>query len=207
MKVKLVLLALSKIILDDRAQMRERLSEEHILALMDLRTRGKAFKDVPVVFFDGENHWCADGFHRITAESRLGRKRIEVEIRQGTLRNAIWYAIGANQEHGLSRKPEDKRRGGLGPLHDEVWGAWSQREIAKQAGVSEGLVRIIKAELKLSAYNTQIGGVKTMRGGTTYTMQPRKAFADMTAPEQVTAINEAENNCPTCGQEWPKEED
>lgn len=38
-----------------------------------------------LVYSDGQTRWLADGFHRVRAMQRMGRKTIEVEIVQGTL--------------------------------------------------------------------------------------------------------------------------
>jgi ParB-like chromosome segregation protein Spo0J len=37
-----------------------------------------------MVYHDGQNYWLADGFHRVTAAQRLGRKRIKATIVPGT---------------------------------------------------------------------------------------------------------------------------
>ena len=104
--------------------------------------------------------------------------------------------------HGRANRrqqPHDvSRRRSLAGAHQQ------QQRAGRQAGVGEKLVRIVKGELKLSASETQIGGAKVCRGGTTYTMKPRKKFAEMTEEEQVAAMNEAERFCPTCGQAWPE---
>src|SRR5262245_46806125 len=50
----------------------------------------------PVAFFDGQTKWLADGLHRIGADRKLDRTEVEVEVRPGTKRDAILYAVGAN---------------------------------------------------------------------------------------------------------------
>lgn len=37
------------------------------------------------VRFDGAHYRCQDGFHRLEATKRLGRKKIKVEVSSGTL--------------------------------------------------------------------------------------------------------------------------
>jgi hypothetical protein len=148
-----------------------------------------------VVFKDKLGHyWLASGFHRLLAHKLAKRKYIACDVREGELRDAILFSVGCNRQHGLRREPADKRRAVLTLLIDEEWGQWAGREIAKQCGVSEGLVRILKKEL--SAHKTQIPQpVKVTRGGTSYTMMPhptRKRIDEMTAKEQADALNEAE---------------
>ena len=48
------------------------------------------------VYHDGDAYWLADGFHRITAARQHGRFVCEADIRQGTQRDAILHAAGAN---------------------------------------------------------------------------------------------------------------
>ena len=61
-----------------------------------------------VVFCDGTDYWLADGFHRLEAHRQVGFRDIEVDLKLGTKRGAILYAVGANASHGLRRTPADK---------------------------------------------------------------------------------------------------
>lgn len=99
-----------------------------------------------VVYHDGDAYWLADGFHRITAARQHGRFVCEADIRQGTQRDAILHAAGANAEHGLRRTPEDKRRAVLRLLEDAEWGRWSDREIARTCKVSHPFVAKVRTE-------------------------------------------------------------
>lgn len=210
---KLTVVAIDKINLGGPTQMRASLSEEHILELMEVRRKGN-YKDPPILFYDGTTYWPGDGHHRVSADKRLGNKRIEAEVREGELRDAILYAIGANKDHGLPRKPEDKRRAVVTLLDDPVWSKWSQAEIARRAGVSDFLVATIKAERATSASFIKKGCAERLarRGTQVYTINThpgpgRPKFADMDAAKQKEAIKEAEEVCPTCGQPWPKDDD
>ena len=40
------------------------------------------------VFFDGEFHWLADGFHRHAAHVKNGSVEIDADVREGTKRDA-----------------------------------------------------------------------------------------------------------------------
>ncbi len=70
----------------------------------------------PVVVFDTEEGLLlADGYHRVAAARRLGRKTVEAEVRTGSRHDALLYAaaVGAAQR-GIS--PEEaasyiRRRG------------------------------------------------------------------------------------------------
>ena len=107
---------------------------------------GSAFPPV-VVFFDGEDYWLADGFHRLKAAVQLGRNDIEADVRPGTRREAVLFSMGANAEHGLKRSPEDKRRAVLVLLQDEEWVNWADREIARRTRTTHPFVAKLRAEI------------------------------------------------------------
>jgi hypothetical protein len=83
-----------------------------------------------VVFDDGTTKWLSDGFHRYTAAQQTGGKvdRLDCEIRQGTKRDAMLFALGSNTDHGLRPSAADKRKAVSRMLQDEEWGQWADRE-------------------------------------------------------------------------------
>src|SRR5689334_9839092 len=115
-----MLLELSKIRTDGGTQARaavpEATVEEYTQALID-----KAVFPPVVVFYDGTEYWLADGFIRVAAHKGQARDVIEADVREGTLRDAILYSVGANAEHGLPRTLEDKRRAVRTLLDDPEW--------------------------------------------------------------------------------------
>jgi hypothetical protein len=72
---------------------------------------------------------------------------VEADVRQGTRRDAVLYSAGANATHGLRRTNEDKRRAVTVLLEDEEWRGWSDREIARKAGVSNRFVGNVRDEV------------------------------------------------------------
>ena len=82
---------------------------------------------------DGLVYWLADGFHRYHAHRRAGLKQIQVDVREGMLREAILYSVGANAAHGLRRGNEDNRKAIMTLLRDEEWVKWSNRDIPADA--------------------------------------------------------------------------
>lgn len=100
-----------------------------------------------IVFYDGNDHWLADGFHRYHAEKQIGRWIIDAEVRQGTRRDAVLFSVGANASHGLRRTNADKRRAVETLLRDEEWSNWSNREIARKCSVSDIFVGKIRENL------------------------------------------------------------
>ena len=96
-----------------------------------------------LVVDDGTAIWCVDGFHRIKAAMALNRPNIECDVIYGTREEAMWWAAGANQRHGVRRTNADKRRAvalALNAAPDA-----SLREIAEHCGVSHQNVANFKA--------------------------------------------------------------
>ncbi len=96
---------------------------------------------------------------------------IAVEVRQGTQRDAVLYSCGANATHGLRRTNADKRRAVLRLLEDSEWSQWSDREIARQCGVSNRFVSNLRKSICERYTDTKLNTErKVQRGGTTYTV-------------------------------------
>lgn len=100
------------------------------------------------VFHDGKTFWLADGFHRHSAAKSIGREQVLCVVKEGTKRDAILFACGANSTHGLRRSNEDKRRAVECLLKDEEWSQWSDRRIAEVAGVSHTTVATLRNSIE-----------------------------------------------------------
>jgi len=138
-----------------------------------------------VVFYDGAEYWLGDGFHRLAAAEKHGRFVVEADVRQGTQRDAVLWAAGANAAHGLRRSAEDKRRAVMRLLEDEEWGQWSDREIARRCIVSHPTVATIRAELAQLTGKFTSERVYTNKHGETAVMQTA-AIGNGTAAETDT---------------------
>lgn len=136
-------LELAKIRIDGGTQPRASIDED---VVADYAER---IADLPPahVFFDGAEHWMADGFHRYHGNAKAGKKKMLVFIHKGTKREAILFSVGANAEHGLRRTNADKRRSVETLLKDEEWGKKSARWVADQAKVSHDFVCRVRNEL------------------------------------------------------------
>src|SRR3954465_6833095 len=75
-----------------------------------------------VVFYDGEHYYLADGDHRREAAIVLGLETIDCEVRTGTERDALLFALGSNVNHGLRRTNADKNHCVRIVLDDAEWG-------------------------------------------------------------------------------------
>ena len=137
-----VMLPLKEIRLNGGTQMRESIDQDTVQDYAGL------LDELPpvVVFNDGKQHWLADGFHRVKAAQFADRDAIACEIRQGSRRDAVLFAVSANARHGLRRSNADKRKGVMALLSDKEWCRWSDREIARQCAVSGALVTVLRRE-------------------------------------------------------------
>jgi len=69
---------------------------------------GQSFPPVEV-YFDGSKYWLADGFHRLLAYKRAGKSEVQSNIFQGSRKDALLHALGANSRNSLYRSNADKR--------------------------------------------------------------------------------------------------
>ncbi len=157
------------------------------------------------VFFDGQTHWLADGFHRIKAAAMAGIAEISADVRDGSFRDALRHALGANA---------DKRRAVEAALADPEWGALSNRKIAGLCRVSHAFVNIIRSESgNVSTSTTGAGASEPSktpyrnRYGRIVGMNPtnigkgrRKAPAPPPAPPamELPDLHEPPRPCPFC---------
>ncbi len=145
-------------------------AEEYALAMSE----GDEFPPV-TVFFDGSNYWLADGFHRVVGAEGAGLLEINADVRQGSLRNAVLYSVGANAAHGARRTNEDKRQAVSRLLNDPEWAQWSDREIARQCRVGNKFVGDVRKAICVPNTDNIFQPLedkpkrKVTRNGTTYT--------------------------------------
>lgn len=137
---------LSDIRTDGGTQMRAELDSDVYFGYRDLFRAGV---DLPPldVFHDGSTYWLADGFHRFYGAREAKLPDIKCNVHQGTVRNAILFACGANQAHGLRRSNADKRNSVEALLNDESWVLWSDNRIADTCGVSQNFVSEVRKQL------------------------------------------------------------
>jgi|GEM_PF-1778490 len=141
-------IARDRIRLDGGTQPRAEIDRDYVSELAADLQRGVSLPPV-TVFFDGENYWLADGFHRWHAHQEAGYTKLSCQVRQGTRRDAVLYSVGVNAEHGKRRSDADKRRQIETLLNDPEWTQWSDREIAKRCKVSPTTVGKIRASLSV----------------------------------------------------------
>ncbi len=161
---------LSEIRTDGGTQARAGLDEAKVAEYQERIEAGDRLPAMDVVY-DGTNYWLWDGFHRHAAALRANRTTYLVDVRQGTRRDAVRLACGANAKHGLPRTDSDKRRAVVTMLEDEEWGEWSDRKIAGECVVSPTFVGKVRASLTVHVDSEPVQErTYTPRHGTTATM-------------------------------------
>jgi hypothetical protein len=148
---------LERIKTDGGTQMRAALDPDTVQEYLDaMQPIGWGDFPAVIVYYDGKDHWLADGFHRVEAY-RLAAANLDqpasvpADVRSGTRRDAILHAAGANASHGLRRTNADKRRAVETLLRDDDWRHWSNREIGRRCAVDETLVRRIRGDMERTA--------------------------------------------------------
>lgn len=145
--------AIAKIRMDGGTQPRAQLFEEVVTEYAEDMQQGAIFPPV-IVYYDGKEYWLADGFHRVRAREAIGSKEVTADVRLGTQRDAVLYAVGANAAHGLRRTNADKHRAVRRLLRDKEWMKWSDREIARRCGVANSFVGRIRKDLSVPEEQT-----------------------------------------------------
>ena len=203
------MIALDKIRRDGDTQARMKLNKTVVKEFRDKCKLGKPFPPI-IVFFDGTEHWIADGFHRWHAYEQAGKEEIPCEVRNGTLDDARRYAIEANQDNGLRRSNADKNRAVELAFKHKVYDKESSSFIAERLGVSHTFVAKVREKLEAAGLvesdSTRIGKdgkrqsakkKKRKKGATT---KKKKAVEpNSSEPQDVP--------CPECGElDWQEDE-
>jgi hypothetical protein len=164
------------------------------------------------VFFDGTEYWLADGFHRLLAAQRNGKKNIKAEVMEGTREDAAWAACAANKTHGLRRTNPDKRKAvemSL-KLHPEL----SDDKIGIHVGVTREFVCRIRNYLNLqpvigSQVETRLGVDGKVRKVPAKKEKPvqGQGFGPPPTPDENPAKSKTEKQQPTIPNGVPEEEE
>jgi hypothetical protein len=158
-------LNLEKIRIDCGTQARATINQDTVADYADSMRTGSIFPAV-TVFFDGVDYYLADGFHRYFATQKVGSPGIEASVINGTIRDAILYSLGANDEHGLRRTAADKRKAIMIMLADSEWRSWNNKSIATACHCSVDLVQKVREESGIEKGETKYikdGKVRSMK--------------------------------------------
>jgi hypothetical protein len=143
-EAKVAKLRLDSIRLDAGTQTRAHVDDSVVGEYAEAMVRGDHFPPV-VVFQNNGDIIMADGFHRFRAARRARLTHILAEVRQGSCKDALRFALGANHKHGLRRTNADKRR--AVELALAAFGNQSDHLLAEMCGVSQPFVSNIRHQL------------------------------------------------------------
>lgn len=137
-------LKLSQIRIDGGTQMRVSINQDKVSEYAEKMREDAVFPPIKVMF-DGTVYWLYDGFHRYFAAQSAGFNAIQAEYKPGTMEDAQDLALGANDDHGLPRSNEDKRKSVETALEMERHKDKSDNEIAKLCKVSRSFVGSVRS--------------------------------------------------------------
>lgn len=197
-------LRIDQIRTDGGTQPRAALNYEVIEEYIEAIRAGAKFPPIEV-FYDGENYWLADGFHRRDAHFGADLEEIDCHVNQGTLQDAQWFSFGANKANGLYRSNGDKQRAIQAALKHPKSAGLSDREIAKHVGVGNKCVSDWRNKLSVSLTQIESPLTRTaVRNGKPYqirvdnigkTPKPQPVAVDC-APPLVAVMPEPEQPRP-----------
>lgn len=110
-----------------------------------------------VLFLDKRGrHWVGDGFHRIGGAHASEFYGVVADVREGGVKDALKYALGANATHGLRRSSEDLKR--CVELASMEYPELSDRQISELVGCAPTTVGRYRPEgARLGSYMTSDG--------------------------------------------------
>jgi hypothetical protein len=136
-------LKFSQIRIDGGTQMRVSINQDKVSEYAEKMREGAKFPPIKATF-DGTVYWLYDGFHRYFASQSAGDTTIVVDYKPGSMEDAQDLALSANNEHGLPRTNEDKRKSVETALSYERHAKKSDRQIGRLCDVSHTLVAAVR---------------------------------------------------------------
>ena len=132
--------------IDGDTQPRTDINTELVTEYAAAMKAGAKFPAV-IVFHDGDDYWLVDGFHRWHAAKEAKLKKIDCDIREGTLEEARWFSYQVNADHGLRRTNADKNKAVKAALLHPKAAQMSDGQIAEHVGVDHKTVAKVRKEL------------------------------------------------------------
>lgn len=160
-------------------------------AIDDYAQALEAGKELPpvVVFDDGDTKWLADGYHRVPAHVKTNRQFILAYVMEGNRDAALWFAAGANSDHGVRRSNADKRRQVEMAL--ALKPESSDRAIAEHCGVGNQLVGDVRRQV-CESHTCEEPQKRVGRDGKTYTTAKTQA-TEPADPDEFAFLDEPED--------------
>jgi ParB-like chromosome segregation protein Spo0J len=180
-------LSLDKIKLD--AQVRVEINQEIVEQYAEAMQDGVVFPSIKV-FHDGTDYHLADGYHRVAAARKCGFLEIQSIVETGAAFDALWFALTANQAHGLRMNRADMRHAiGLALKNFPVK---SNRELARQIGCSHVTVADERTALESSGQIDQLRKTTGADGKARPAKWQSKAKPDLPVEDEPAAVVQAD---------------
>jgi len=135
-----ITLEIQKIRRDGGTQGRVTLNQSVVEEYAELMKAGTEFPPVRV-WFDGDNYWLSDGFHRVAAAEQIGVTGISTVVCSGDLEDATWDCLSANACHGLRRSKPDLELIVKRALAHAQAVRLSNRELSRHLNIPEATLR------------------------------------------------------------------
>jgi len=158
LRQRVITLATDNILASAATQVRKKLDKDTIDRYTEALQNGAILP--PLVVFaehESDRYILADGFHRHHAYVNAEVGKIEVEVHEGSLHDALLWALGCNDEHGLARNNNDKRNAVEMALKDPEISTLQVIQIADICRVNERTVRRIRDDMDLAATKRKKG--------------------------------------------------
>jgi hypothetical protein len=173
--------------IDGSTQIRKELNQNKVNEYAEQMEEGIVFPPI-TVFFDGSSYWLASGFHRLFAEKQRSTETLKVNLINGTVDEATWFALGDNK-HGLNMTAEDYRRSIEIALNHPKWSTYSNAQIAAHVGVSASTVARVKKERNIKpadkvTYTDKHGNEATMNTAKIGKKKPESKPEPKAEPEE-----------------------
>lgn len=193
------MLSLSLLNMEAGTQTRNIVNEGTVKEYANVMSDEAVFPPI-IVYKEGEIYYLADGFHRVRAAQQIGLKELDADVRQGTRKDALKFALGANDKHGLRRTAIDKRK--CVDIALAEFGELSDRQIADICVVSKTLVLEVRSARSVDAVVVEyvIG-----RDGKKYPTKRRVSNANNITVKDTPETKTIENqNIEGMKREWDK---
>lgn len=175
-KPKTINVPIDSIRLDGGTQVRHALDLDRVAHYSERLDAGDSFPSLQT-FFDGSDHWLADGFHRYHAYRKRKSTVVQVDSRPGTKQDALWYALAANKTNGLPMNNADKAKA-IG-LALSVFPDLSNGAIAAQIGVADTTVARYRVPARSSNTGPDSSQKRKGKDGKMYPAPPPPSLDDI----------------------------
>ena len=138
-------ISIDKIRMDGGTQVRVMLDDDLIKRYACLMADEQDLDPI-LLYFDGEQYWLVDGFHRVGAARELGKSTIPAIVKQRSQAQAVWDSLTANGRHGKQLTPADRIAAIKKALR--IHPEYTDRRIAKELMVDNKTVAKYRKELE-----------------------------------------------------------